>query len=221
MKWKRIYFVLSIFCIGFSVIFLTGCWIYNNFGTLLVVESREIKSVDIIFVFNGENERLIYADSLRIHFENTFLLISASDSIDAKTTINNYFHENTRIGFIYGCKNTFEEVNEFAKYAKKLDKKALKAGFISSPWHMRRIWLISHRFLWRTGIQCRYYPVPDNYYKKEWSVKRSDLVNWEERKYIKNFVINAWLENGFDFVRTYFPFINDKLLLKEWKKYSP
>jgi len=180
----------------------------------LVVFDPLPEKCDIIFTFAGENDRISYSKELFKKYPKSLWILSYSK----KTIKNVLYKENldtTRIIIIDTCKNTFSEVKCICDISEKIIKdstffsKLKEIGkykqennvsilLVSSPYHMRRIKIMSSRLKFSKFVKLYLIPVPfekticsEECYKNWWKNKALSRVVFQEIQKIIYFIITS------------------------------
>ena len=160
---KTVVFCILLVCIVF------GWYAFKNLALWLVVADPLPPSIDAIFTFAGETNRLVYSKELFGKYPGTQWLISYPSKKIAIPLRKDGF-DISRIQIVDSCKNTNSEamflVNwavEKTRQSKKFsEQKPLQIGLVSTPFHMRRIRLEIKRKTKDKAIRYYFLPVPYN-----------------------------------------------------------
>jgi uncharacterized SAM-binding protein YcdF (DUF218 family) len=172
-------FRIAIVC---SVVLLIalGWFAFRNLATWMVVSDPLPQSLDVIFTFAGDNQRLIYSKELFAKYPQARWIISYPTKKIAIPLKKDGF-DTSRIQIVDSCKNTNTEawfitgwVRHTIQTAGISRTKPLRVGLVSMPYHMKRIHLdVSRR---PRDEACVYYYLPVPF--EQYGLTKQDFESW-------------------------------------------
>jgi uncharacterized SAM-binding protein YcdF (DUF218 family) len=173
---KNIVIVSSVFLV--AALFLLA---FRNCALWLVVSDPLPPSLDALFTFAGETNRMVYSKELFTRYPGSRWIISYPSKKIA-IPLNKDGFDTSRIMIVDTCKNTNAEalfITDWARQALSGSSGFSKAGplaigLVSTPTHMRRIRMeISRKYKTRSCI-FYYLPVPFERY----GLTKNDYKTW-------------------------------------------
>jgi uncharacterized SAM-binding protein YcdF (DUF218 family) len=156
-----------------TIIICLGIVAFRQAGLWLIVSDPLPRSLDVIFTFGSEPGRINYSKQLLAKYQQSLWIDSYQNKF-IKQTFAQQGLDTSRIRIVDTCKNTFSEVACASEWVDNIIKGAialpeqgsLKAkqfsssrklhiGFVSDPYHMRRIQITVKKKL--TNPLCEYY----------------------------------------------------------------
>ena len=156
---------------------------YRHLGMWLVVSDPLPPSLDAIFTFAGDNDRIPYSKRLYLQYPKALWIVSDP----TKKILDSLYAEGTdtaRIMVVDTCKSTLSEADCIVKRASALPGTAQTAGrsitigLVSSPYHMRRIRLLVSAQHPDTQVSFVYLPVPFD----QGPLSKRDYETWWKNK---------------------------------------
>lgn len=175
---RKLQIVLSV---AFVAVVLSGWFAFRNLATWLVVSDPLPPSLDVIFTFAGDNQRLIYSKELYAKYPQARWVISYPTKKIAVPLKREGF-DTSRIQIVDTCKNTNTEawfITGWVRHAAETGAgisraNPLKVGLVSMPYHMRRIHLDVSRKPKDESCVYYYLPVPFEQY----GLTKADFKTW-------------------------------------------
>jgi len=179
------------------ILVFSGWFAFRNLALWLVVSDPRPQSLDAIFTFAGENNRITYSKKLFTAYSHA-LWINSYPSMKITIPLAKEGLDTSRILIIDTCKNTSSEVAYLTSWARGIvsgnrslpascshqggfsEKKPLRIGLVSAPFHMRRISLALSKTKKVTGCTLYFLPVPFEQYGEA----RNNYKNWWSNKYL-------------------------------------
>jgi uncharacterized SAM-binding protein YcdF (DUF218 family) len=177
-----------------SVFILAGTYAFTHSGNFLLKRDPLPDRLDVIVTFAEEGVRMQYSRELYDRYPASHWIVSYRDFSYIKQYLPRPF-DSTRITMVDFCKHTRDEVNFVKKW---LDankgrfscRRRPAIGFVSCPYHERRIcWLA-----WKAGLTAGYslfslpaplswYGWPKDFYERWWkygSARKLVLSEYEK-----------------------------------------
>ncbi len=151
---------------------------FRNLALWLVVSDAPPASLDAVFTFAGETQRIVYSRELFAKYKSSRWILSYPSKRIAVRLAKEKL-DTSRIVVVDTCKNTSSEalfVTGWAgrECARFTFERPLCVGLVSTPFHMRRIQMeISRKF--KQGA-CRFYYLPVPY--ERYGVTRETYRSW-------------------------------------------
>jgi uncharacterized SAM-binding protein YcdF (DUF218 family) len=172
-------FAIVIVLCGFAGL---GTYAYRHAGMWLVVSDPLPDSLDVIFTFAGENERIAYSKQMFSRYPKSIWVLSYPGKKIILPLAREGF-DTSRIYIVDTCRNTASEVAFFYSLTGNESEKAsgretrlkfvrgifaegrkIRLGLISTPYHMRRIRMLATRKKDADRFSFSFLPVPYEYY---------------------------------------------------------
>lgn len=170
------------------LILIFGCVlllsVFRFLGVWLTVSDPLPKRLDIICTFAGDSHRVTYSKNLMKRYHNAHWFLSDYENGYARLLRKSNFPMN-RVSVVDTTSNTLSETNAFKTWIDSLLETSpatasqLHVGFISSPYHMRRINIMAKKRMNNPVIRYYLLPVPLDRYR--WTEK-SFRYWWRSRK---------------------------------------
>jgi len=146
-------------------------FVFRQAGAWLFVSDPCPSRLDAICTFAGENVRVEYSKELMARFPLAHWFLSDYKNGHSRILQKQQF-DMSRLTSVDTCKSTISEINTFAARIRQVraehdrtgDTATLRIGLVSSPYHMRRIKIMSGRRIRMDRIQVYCLPVPFDYY---------------------------------------------------------
>ena len=152
-----------------SVFILSGSYAFTHSGNFLLRRDPLPDTLDVIVTFAEEGVRMQYSRQLYDRYPTAHWIVSYQDLSIIKPYLPLPF-DSTRITTVNFCKHTRDEINFVKKwlgankgrFSGRCRRPAI--GFVSCPYHERRIYWLA----WRAGLTADYslfsLPVPRSWY---------------------------------------------------------
>jgi len=142
----------------------TGIYFYRNLALWLFLSDPLPYSLNYICSFAGSDERETYALELLEKYTDSKLIINTNRNSFRQWAALNGF-DTSRIIITPKCNSTREEILCFRNIIYQIEKDSISKkepliGFVSSPYHMRRISILFYFFKTRyfsKGAFCQYH----------------------------------------------------------------
>ncbi|HEX3019821.1 MAG TPA: ElyC/SanA/YdcF family protein [Chitinispirillaceae bacterium] len=158
--------------IFFLLTLILCLFMFINAGRWLVISDPLPENLDLIFTFAGEHERVAYSKELTSKYPRSFWMLSDYKNGYARLLRKSNFNMSI-VQIVDTCKNTVSEVNALRTWLKNnkqfQNNTRLSIGLVSSPYHMRRIKLITKKEFKKSNIDFHFLPVPLDRYN--WTSK--------------------------------------------------
>jgi hypothetical protein len=183
------------------IIVVIGWFAFRNLALWLVVSDPLPPSLDAVFTFAGDNQRIIYSKKLFAKYPQA-LWINSYPSMKITIPLAKEGLDTSRIFIIDTCKNTSSEVAFITTWAREIVdgklalpaacsnqggfsiERPLQIGLVSTPYHMRRIRLAVSRTQKIAACTMYYLPVPFEQYGSA----KDDYKVWWKYKQLKSAV---------------------------------
>jgi uncharacterized SAM-binding protein YcdF (DUF218 family) len=188
---KKLQIALLIICVA---VVLSGLLAFRNLAEWLVVSDPLPQSLNAVFTFAGDVHRINYSKELFNRYPQARWLMSYP-SRKIVIPLRRDGFDTSRIAIVDTCKNTNAEVwfiTDWARHVAATDNRfsraqPLRVGFVSSPFHMRRIRMAVLKTPRDESCAYYYLPVPLEHYG--WT--KSDYRSWWKNDQLRSAV---WLE---------------------------
>lgn len=156
---------LILFCLtGFLIALFLSIFTYRNLALWLFLSDPLPQHLDYICTFAGSSDREPYSIELLKKFKDATWIVNNNSRRFKKWATQNGIDSN-RILITPICNSTLEEINSFKEIITRREKSnGLRSspiiGFVSSPYHMRRIsvlFALSRNKFFKNGF---FLPVP-------------------------------------------------------------
>jgi uncharacterized SAM-binding protein YcdF (DUF218 family) len=165
---------------------------FRNLALFLVVSEPLPPSLDAVFTFAGETQRIIYSKELFKQYTRSEWLISYPTK-RISIPLGKKGLDTSRIFVVDTCRNTNSEAWYIADWALRTVNsnsgysaaRPLAIGLVSTPFHMRRIRLEVQRKY--KGTACRFFYLPVPY--ERYGVTKHTYETWWMNKQLRPAVI--------------------------------
>lgn len=152
---------------GFCCVVILTLFVFRQLGSWLLVADVPPASIDIICTFAGDNKRVDYSKKLMIAHPGAHWVLSDYKDGHGRLLQKNHF-DMSRVTIIDTCKSTLSEVTAFSLWLEEYRKRMAGSGaertvsvaLVSSPYHMRRIRIMTERRMSIDSIAVYLLPVP-------------------------------------------------------------
>jgi uncharacterized SAM-binding protein YcdF (DUF218 family) len=158
--------------------------------------------LDLIVTFAGEQYRVNYSRELMLKYPDAHWFLSDYKNGYSRLLEKNRF-DMKRVSVVDTCSNTLAEVRAAAGWiADSIPLEQIPAsgsrrpytiGLISSPYHMRRIDLMAHRYLSSPDLRYVLLPVPLGKYRWE----KKTFRYWWRNEFITSITISEFVKIGY------------------------
>ncbi len=184
---KKTIFIFILSCLLFFVV--SGIYAYRNLAFWLFLEDPLPKNLNYICTFAGSSDRELYSIELLKLFEKAIWIVNSNNS-RLKYLASQKGIDSCRIIITPKCNSTFEEINSFREIINRIELVSGSInnpiiGFVSSPYHMRRIsvlFMLSKDKYFQKGL---FLPVPI----ERTSFSRDKLRSWWKDKYTRHIIM--------------------------------
>lgn len=186
---RKKFFIPLFLVLAIGVLLLSA---FRSVGTWMTASDPLPDSLDIICTFAGDRHRVTYSKELMKKYRNAHWILSDYKNGYARLLRKSNYPMN-RVTVIDTSANTLSEINACKIWIRSyLNNPStaptqLQVGFISSPYHMRRIHLMAKRKLTNPSIQYYLLPVPkeryhwtDKSFKYWWRSRRTTSIVFTE-----------------------------------------
>ncbi len=183
---KTLFAIIILVAVGIST------FAFRHLAQWLVISDPLPLSIDAIFTFAGETNRLVYSKELYGKYKGAEWLISYPSKKIAIPLRKDGF-DTSRIQIVDSCKNTNSEVLFITSWAvDKINKSnkftrqnPLQVGLVSTPFHMRRIRMQIMRKSKNDLVRYYFLPVPYN----KCGFTKEDYKMWWKNYVLKSAII--------------------------------
>jgi uncharacterized SAM-binding protein YcdF (DUF218 family) len=171
---------------------VAAAYAFCNLALFLVVCDPLPPSLDAVFTFAGETQRIIYSKQLFRQYPNSQWLISYPTK-RISVPLGKKGLDTSRIFVVDTCINTNSEAWYIADWAKRAvagnngycAARPLAIGLVSTPFHMRRIRMeVSRKY---KGDACRFFFLPVPF--EQYGVTKLTYQTWWMHKQLRSAVI--------------------------------
>lgn len=206
-KKKTIYIFISSCLLFFVVAGICTC---RNLAFWLFLADPLPENLNYICTFAGSSDREPYSIELLKLFEEAIWVVNTNNSKFKKWAFQKGIDSN-RIIITPKCNSTLEEINSFREIINRIELESTSnnkplIGFVSSPYHMRRIsvlFTLSKDKHFQKGL---FLPVPI----ERTSFSRDKLHSWWKDKYTRQ-VVRSEMEKMAGNIILKVPLIGDKI----------
>ena len=189
-----------------SALALLSVVFFRNAGTWLVVSDSLPQRLDVIFTLGGDRERDRYSLELAKKYPEATWVISGRDSKRYLHWIATAGVDTGRTRFVDTCSSTFAEVLFLRRWLRQqtgdsaATKTPVNVGLVTSPYHMRRVALVTGGLFNENGILLHRIAVP---FEKA-STSRDQYDHWWRYKRMHSVVKLEWIKMAHDMFRVAF-----------------
>ena len=179
--------------LGSALCIAAACaYAFRNLALFLVVSEPLPPSLDAVFTFAGETNRIVYSKELFKQYPHSQWLISYPTK-RISVPLGKKGLDTSRIFIVDTCRNTNSEAWYIADWAFRAVKgnngysaaRPLAIGLVSTPFHMRRIRMeVSRKY---KGTACRFFYLPVPY--EQYGVTKYTYETWWMNKQLRPAVI--------------------------------
>jgi uncharacterized SAM-binding protein YcdF (DUF218 family) len=171
---------------------VAAAYAFCNLALFLVVCDPVPPSLDAVFTFAGETQRIIYSKQLFRQYPTSQWLISYPTK-RISIPLGKRGLDTSRIFIVDTCRNTSSEAWYIADWARRTvagnsgysAARPLAIGLVSTPFHMRRIRMeVTRKY---KGDACRFFYLPVPY--EQYGITRHTYETWWMYKQIRPAVI--------------------------------
>jgi uncharacterized SAM-binding protein YcdF (DUF218 family) len=159
---------------------LCGYYVFRHLGVWLAVSDPLPPSLDAVFTFAGEGNRIQYSRKLYDRYPGALWILSYPGK-KILVPLAREGCDTRRIAVVDTCKNTFSEVGYIKSWADSAAAagafsrtRRLNIGLVSNPYHMRRIRLMALRGKTNLDVAFYFLPVPF----EEYGFTKHDYEYW-------------------------------------------
>ena len=205
---KKTIFIFISSCLLFFVV--AGIYTYRNLAFWLFLADPLPEHLNYVCTFAGSSDREPYSIELLKLFEEAIWVVNTNNSKFKKWACQKGIDSN-RIIITPKCNSTLEEINSFREIIIRIELESGSSnkpliGFVSSPYHMRRIsvlFTLSRNKYFQKGL---FLPVPI----ERTNVSRDKLRSWWKDKHTRQ-VVRSEMEKMVGNIILKVPLIGDKI----------